>query len=56
MMARTATATPGCPRLAAPDRHAPKAAVALPLSTFVARRPTSAMHRHTAARAQESTI
>jgi hypothetical protein len=42
------TPTAICLRLAALDRHAPKAAVASPLSTFRARRPASAMHSHLA--------
>jgi hypothetical protein len=45
-----------CPRFAAQDRHAPKAAVPLALSTFAARRPASAIHGHLTAPAAESTI
>jgi hypothetical protein len=50
------THTTICPRLVAQDRHAPKVAVAPPLSTFCPRRPASTMHGHLAARAMESTI
>jgi len=43
-------------RLAAQDRHVPKAAVPLALSTFGPRRPASASHAHLTAPAAESTI
>jgi hypothetical protein len=55
-MADSTTGTAICPRLAAQDRHAPKAAVPLALSTFGARRPASAIHGHLTAPAAESTI
>jgi hypothetical protein len=55
-MADPMTPTTIWPRLAAQDRHVPKAAVASPLSTFGPRRPASAMHGHLAARASGSTI
>ena len=45
-----------CTRLAAQDRHVPKAAVPLALSTFGSRRPASALHAHLTAPAAESTI
>ena len=43
-------------RLAAPDRHAAKGSVALPLSPFAAHRPASAMRERPATRAMESII
>jgi hypothetical protein len=55
-MADFATRTAICPRLAAQDRHVPKAAVPLALSTFDPRRPASAIHGHMTARAAKSTI
>ena len=45
-----------CPHLAAQDRHAPKVAVASPLSTFVPWRPASAMHGHLTTPAGKATI
>jgi hypothetical protein len=48
--------TASCPRLAAQDRRAPKAAVASPLSTFGPRRSASAIHGHLATWAEEATI
>jgi len=51
-----ATHTTVCPRLAAQDRHVPKASVALPLSTFGPCRPASTIHGHAAARTAKSTI
>ncbi len=55
-MADSTTPTTIWSRLAAQDRHAPKASVALPLSTFDPRRPASTMRGHMAARAAEPTI
>ncbi len=55
-MVSSTTRTAICTRLAAQDRHAPKASVPLALSTFGPRRPASAMHAHLTARAAESTI
>jgi hypothetical protein len=55
-MADSTTSTAICTRLAAQDRHAPKAAVPLALSTFDPRRPASAIHAHLTALAAESTI
>jgi hypothetical protein len=55
-MVEPATSTTICTRLAAQDRHAPKAAVPLALSTFGPRRPASAIHAHLAALAAGSTI
>ena len=49
-------ATTGCTHLAGPDRHAPVASVALPLSTTAARRPASAMHAHPTAATARSII
>jgi hypothetical protein len=46
----------GCTRFAAQDRHAPKAAVPLALSTFGPRRPASAIHAHLTALAAQPTI
>jgi hypothetical protein len=55
-MVDSTTRTAICTRLAAQDRHAPKAAVPLALFTFGPRRPASAIRAHLAARAAESTI
>jgi len=58
-MADSMTHTTICPRLVAQDRHAPKAAVASPLSTFCPRRGGGVrvtMHGHLAVRATESAI
>jgi hypothetical protein len=55
-MAGTTTHAASCPRLAAQDRHAPKAAVPLALSTFGPRRPASAIHGHLTMRAAAPTI
>jgi hypothetical protein len=55
-MVHSTTHTASCPRLAAQDRHAPKAAVPLALSIFGPRRPASAIHDHLTARAAERTI
>jgi hypothetical protein len=55
-MAASATRTAACPRLAAQDRHAPKAAVPLALSTFGARRPAAAIHGHLTAPVTKAAI
>jgi hypothetical protein len=58
-MADSTTRTASCPRLAAQDRHVPKAAVPLALSTFGPRRGRVgpiAIHAHLTARAAESAI
>ena len=55
-MAASPTHTASCPRLAAQDRHAPKAAVASPLSTFRPWRAASAIHGHLTARTEEAAI
>jgi hypothetical protein len=55
MVDRT-TSTAICTRLAAQDRHVPKAAVPLALSTFGPRRSASAIRAHLAALAAQSTI
>jgi hypothetical protein len=55
-MVDSTTSTTICTRLAAQDRHMPKAAVPLALSTFGPRRPASAIHAHLAAPAAQSTI
>jgi len=55
-MVDSTTGTVICTRLAAQDRHAPKAAVPLALSTFGPRRPASSIHAHLTAPAMESTI
>jgi hypothetical protein len=43
-------------RIAAPDGHVLKAAVAMPLSTFSPQRPASALRRDPATRDSEPTI
>jgi hypothetical protein len=55
-MVDSTTSTTICTRLAAQDRHMPKAAVPLALSTFGPRRPASATRAHLAAPAAQSTI
>jgi hypothetical protein len=50
------TGTAICTRLAAQDRHPPKAAVPLALSTFGPRRPASTIHAHLTAPAAQSII
>jgi hypothetical protein len=55
-MADSPASTIICTRLAAQDRHVPKAAVPLALSTFGPRRPASAIHAHLTAPAGESAI
>jgi hypothetical protein len=55
-MVDSTTGTIICTRLAAQDRHAPKAAVPLALSTFGPRRPASAIHAHLTAPTAQSTI
>jgi hypothetical protein len=55
-MVDSTTSTTICTRLAAQDRHAPKAAVPLALSTFGPCRPASAIRAHLAALAAQSTI
>jgi len=55
-MAVSATSTAICTRLAAQDRHAPKAAVPLALSTFGPRRPASAIRAHLTALATDTAI
>jgi len=55
-MVDSTTSTAICTRLAAQDRHAPKQAVPLALSSFGLCRPASAIHAHLAALAAESTI
>ena len=55
-MVDSTTTTAIWPRLTAQDRHVPKAAVALPLSTFGPRRPASVIHAHLPAPAAEATI
>jgi hypothetical protein len=55
-MADPTTRTASCTRLAAQDRHAPKASVPLALSTFGPRRPASAIHAHLTAPAAGSAI
>jgi hypothetical protein len=58
-MVDSTTGTAICTRLAAQDRHAPKAAVPLALSTFGPRRGgwvRIAIHAHLTAPAAESTI
>ena len=50
------TGTAICTRLAAQDRHGPKAPVPLALCTFCPRRSASAMHAHLTAPAAQSTI
>ena len=55
-MVDSTTTTAIWPRLTAQDRHVPKAAVALPLSTFDPRRPASATHDHLTMPAADSTI
>jgi hypothetical protein len=54
-MVDSTTDTAICPCLAAQDRHVPKAAVALPLSTFGPRRPASTIHGHLTMPAAEAT-
>jgi hypothetical protein len=46
MATPSVTTTSGWPRLAAPDRHRPRVAVPLALSTLGRRRPASTMHDH----------
>jgi hypothetical protein len=55
-MVDSTTGTAIWPRLAAQDRHVPKAAVPLAPSTFGPRRPASTIHGHLTAPAAESTI
>ena len=55
-MAASPTHTATWPRLAAQDRHGPKASVRLALSTFAPRRPASAIHDHLTAWAEKATI
>jgi hypothetical protein len=55
-MVDSAAGTIICTRLAAQDRHVPKAAVPLALSTFGPRRPASAIHAHLTTPAAQSTI
>jgi hypothetical protein len=55
-MIDSATGTAICTRLAAPDRHGPKAPVPLALCSFCPRRPASAMRAHLTVPAAESTI
>jgi len=55
-MVDSTTGTVICTRLAVQDRHGPKEAVPLALSTFGPRRPASAIHAHMTAPAAESTI
>jgi hypothetical protein len=55
-MADSTTSTAICTRLAAQNRHVPKASVPLALSTFGPRRPASAIHAHLTALAAKSTI
>ncbi len=55
-MVESTTDTARCPRLAAQDRHGPKASVPLALSTFGPRHPASAIHGHLTARTANSTI
>ena len=55
-MVDSTASTAICTRLAAQDRHVPKAAVPLALSTVGPRRPASAIHAHLTAPAAESTI
>ena len=55
-MADSPTPAASCTRLAAQDRHEPKVAVPLALSTFGPRRPAFAIHAHLTTAAEESTI
>jgi hypothetical protein len=55
-MGDSTTGTASCTRLAAQDRHVPKAAVPPALSTFGPRRPASAIHAHLTAPAAKSPI
>jgi hypothetical protein len=55
-MADSTTGTAICTRLAAQDRHGPKAPVPLALCTFAPRRPAFAIHAHLTDPAAESTI
>jgi hypothetical protein len=55
-MVHSTTGTVICTRLAAQDRHGPKAPVPLALCTFCPRRPASAIHAHLTAPAVESAI
>ncbi len=55
-MVDSTTGTIICTRLAAQDRHGPKAPVRLALCTFCPQCPASAMHAHLTPPAAQSTI
>jgi hypothetical protein len=55
-MADSTTGTIICTRLAAQDRHGPKAPVPLALCAFAPRRPASTIHAHLTAPVVEATI